>query len=454
MKLRIWPVLLALAALWLSLAGVVQAADPFARATLATNGTIYAGQEVEVDVDVFAPNYFLSPPQFPLFDLPGTIVTMPDDRGLNLNETIDGVDFSGIRKTYVIIPQAAGDYTLPPVDIPFGYAAVPGKTTQGRVKMPTLRLTVTAVPGGPDGKAGVTAAKVTITQSFDRDLTSLHAGDALVRTVTVQTDGLAAMMIPEPSFEAPEGVQVYVHDPVLSDNRSDRGVFLGGARKDTATYVFAKAGNYTIPAISLQWFDPASGKTEMAEAPVAKVSVAEAPVSASALAPPSPPPEKAPFEWQWWVAAGLAVAALALLIHFAAVMAGRLQAWFDEMQMRKAQSEPTAFRRVDEGCRSGDAQRFEAAIDAWSRKTGNVPLTQWLDRFADPETKAAFASHRRSLYRGRQDAAKKPDLLPLRAGLSRARSRWLDQFGDDDTVPPNELPDLNPALGTEMFRGS
>ncbi|MGF6176399.1 BatD family protein [Ensifer sp. 4252] len=450
MNRRIWSILLALGAFLLTLTNVALAADPFARATLATKGTIYAGQQVEVDVDVFAPNYFLSPPQFPLFDLPGAVVTMPDDRGLNLNETIDGVDFSGIRKTYVITPQAAGDYTLPPVDIPFGYAAVPGETTQGRVKMPTLRLTVTAVPGGADGKAGITAAKVTITQTFDRDPASLRAGDALVRTVTVQADGLAAMMIPEPSFGVPAGVQVYVHDPVLSEDRSDRGVFLGGVRRDTATYVFAKAGGYTLPAITLQWFDPSLGKAETAEAPLAKVSVAAAPADATALAPPSPPPEKAPFDWQWWVGAGLAMAALALLIHLAAAVAGRLQAWFEEARMRKAQSEPTAFRRVDEGCRSGDARRFEAAIDAWSRKTGNVPLAQWLDRFADPETKTAFAKHQQSLYRGQQDTAQPPNLVPLSAGLSRARNRWLEQSGDDDPVPANELPDLNPALGAEL----
>ena len=450
MKLRIYAILLGIFALWLSLANVALAADPFARATLATKGTIYAGQQVEVDVDVFAPNYFLSPPQFPLFDLPGTIVTMPDDRGLNLNETIDGVDFSGIRKTYVITPQAAGDYTLPPVDIPFGYAAVPGETTQGRVKLPTLRLTVTEVPGGADGKAGVTAEKVTITQVFDRDPASLRAGDALVRTVTFEADGLAAMMIPEPSFEAPAGVKVYVHDPLLSEHRSDRGVFLGGVRKDTATYVFAKAGTYTIPAISLQWFNPSLGKTQTAEAPLAKVSVAAAPADATALAPPHPPPENAPFDWQWWVGAGLVVVALALLIHFAAVMAGRIQAWFDEIRTRKAQSEATAFHRVDEGCRSGDAERFEAAIDAWSRKTGNVPMTQWLDRFADPETRAAFANHQQSLYRDQQDAAQKPNLLPLRAGLGKARSRWLEQIFDDEPVPANELPDLNPAFDADL----
>ncbi|NVD42535.1 BatD family protein [Ensifer sp. HO-A22] len=449
MTLRIWPTLLVFTAFWLSLANPALAAEPFARATLVTKGTIYAGQQVEIDVDVFAPNYFLSPPEFPLFDLPGTVVTMPDDRGLNLNETINGAAFSGIRKTYMITPQAAGDYVLPSVDIPFGYAAVPGETTQARVKLPALRFTVTAVPGGAAGQPAVTAAKVTITQTFDRDPASLSAGDALVRTVAVNAQGLAAMMIPEPSFDAPEGARVYIHDPALSDDKSDRGEFRGGIRKDTATYVFAKAGDYKIPAITLQWFDPALGKAQSAEAPGAKVSVAAAPARETDLAPPSPSPDKAPFDWLWWVAAGLAVAAFALFIHLAAILAGRVQAWFDEVQADRAQSEPTAFRRVGEGCRSGDAHRLEAAIDAWSRMTGNVPLTQWLDRFADPGTKAAFSQHQQSLYR-LAEATPTPDLLPLRAGLSKARRRWLEQTSDIESAPANELPDLNPTLEADL----
>ncbi len=129
--------------------------------------------------------------------------------------------------------------------------------------------------------------------------------------------------------------------------------------------------------------------------------------------------------------------------------AGRIQAWLEGVATRRAQSEPTAFRRVDEGCRSGDAKRLEAAIDAWSRKTGNVPLTAWLDRFADAETKAAFADHQQSLYRSTQ-AAQKPNLLPLRAGLGKARRRWLEQTADIEPAFDNELPDLNPAFDANM----
>ncbi|WP_457813293.1 BatD family protein [Sinorhizobium meliloti] len=110
---------------WIAAAGPALSADPLARASLQSKGTLYAGQQILIDVDVLVPNYFLQPPQFPAIDLPGAIVTLDDGRALNLNETIDGTAYSGIRRTYIVTPQSPGDFTLPPAVITFGYAAVP-----------------------------------------------------------------------------------------------------------------------------------------------------------------------------------------------------------------------------------------------------------------------------------------------------------------------------------------
>ena len=66
--------------------------------------------------------FLTSPPQFPLFDVPDAIVTLPDDRAQNMVETIDGVQYAGIRRTYAVIPEASGTFTLPPVVITFGYS--------------------------------------------------------------------------------------------------------------------------------------------------------------------------------------------------------------------------------------------------------------------------------------------------------------------------------------------
>lgn len=443
--------LLARAVLWflamsLSLAGASMAADPFARATVATKGTIYAGQQVEVDVDVLVPNYFLSPPQFPLFDIPGAVVTMPDDRGMNLNETVNGEDFSGIRKTYVIVPQEAGDYPLPAAEIPFGYAAVPGQMSQGKVTIPPLTITVAAVPAGTGGAPGVTAGELTITQTFDRDLSGLHVGDALVRTLTIRATGLAPMMIPVPAFKAPEDVQVYLHDPALSEERTARGDITAGLRKDTATYVFAKAGTVSLPAIALQWFNPASGKMETAEAEGAKITIVAAPAADTALAPPAQPAEEKPFDWLWWVSAAGTILALALLLQAAANLFGRLESWLTATLARRAQSEATSFRRVINACRDHDGQRLEAALDGWSRKTGNVPLSKWLGAFADPDTNAAFARHRQSCYGARHSHSEHPDHARLGAGLKAARRRWQEKTARDRNGPTGELPPLNLGL--------
>ncbi|MNT45176.1 hypothetical protein D3C72_1817430 [compost metagenome] len=73
-------------------------------------------------------------------------------------------------------------------------------------------------------------------------------------------------------------------------------------------------------------------------------------------------------------------------------------------------------------------------------------MTPWLGRFADAETRTAFADHRRSLYRNTPDTAQKPNLLPLRAGLGKARRRWLEQTSDDEWSATHDLPDLNPPL--------
>ncbi|MBK5569709.1 hypothetical protein [Ensifer sp. SSB1] len=433
--------------LWFT--GDALAANPFARATLATEGTIYAGQQIEIDIDVFVPNYFLTPPQFPLFDLRGAVVTMPDDRGMNLNETVDGEAFSGIRKTYVITPQAAGTYALPTIVIPFGYAAVPGQTTQGKVTVPRLKLTVEAVPGGAGGAPGVTAGEITITQAFDRDPAGLHAGDALVRTVTTRATGLAPMMIPEPSLKAPEGVQVYRHDPVLSEERTPRGEIAAGLRKDVATYVFTEPGTFSLAAITLEWFTPQSGKTETAEADGAQVVVGAAPATETAIAPPAPPPTKEPFDWLSWVTAAASVLALAIAIQVAANLFGRLETWIETALTRNAQLEETAFRHVLTACRDHDKARLDTTLDRWSRKTGNVPLAKWLDRFADQETKVAFARHRQSRYGTSPSHHERPDFARLQSGLKSARRRWLDEFSGDDGAA-DELPGLNPVFDSAL----
>jgi BatD DUF11 like domain len=104
------------------------AAQPRVRVEIDAKDPILVGQEVRVNVTVLAPNFFLSSPQFPTFDIAGAVVTLLDENALNTTETIDGEIYAGIRRSYAITPRRAGTFTLPPVQITFRYAAEPGKT--------------------------------------------------------------------------------------------------------------------------------------------------------------------------------------------------------------------------------------------------------------------------------------------------------------------------------------
>ncbi|MDX0991555.1 hypothetical protein GOL27_23780 [Sinorhizobium medicae] len=436
--------LLAVLFCWLSTQGPSLSADPLARAALQSQGTLYAGQQILVDVDVLVPNYFLQSPQFPAIDIPGAIVTLDDGRALNLNETIDGTPYSGIRRTYIIVPQAAGDFTLPPVPITFGYAAVPPQATRGEVTFPPLRFTVRSAPGTAGDSPGIVAAKVSVSQELDQDPAQLKAGDTMVRTVTVRAEGLRAMMIPEPDFTAPQGVRLYRQDPSLSEETDRNGQSIAGLRKDVASYLFQDAGNYVLPAVTVSWFDPASAKTQSATAPAVSVTVSAAAALSPALAPPAPEPQRDAFDWLHLALIGGIVLLTASSLWVAANGLSRLEAWWQERRSRERQSEPAFFRQVEQACKSGRDDAIARALDAWSRKAGAMPLELWLGRFADAETKQVYQAWQRTRYASQQ-ASQPLGAGLLLPGLKKAREAWLMQETEVPGRKPALLP-LNPTM--------
>ncbi|MEQ1956121.1 hypothetical protein [Mesorhizobium sp. CN2-181] len=425
---------------------VTYAADPFARATVKAQGTIYPGQQITIDVDVFVPNFFMSPPQFPLFDLPNAVVTLPDSGAENLNETVDGESFAGVSRSYLVTPQAAGDYVLPQAEITFTYAAVPGQASPGKVTLPPTKFTVTAQPGVEAGGAFVTAARVGVEQALDRDTQTIKAGDSLVRTVTVTADGMQAMLIPEPSFDAPDDVRIYRHDPKVEDQRTARGEFVVGRRTDTVTYLFEKAGSYTLPAVEVHWFDPKSGKDETASAPAVAVTVSEAAASESVIAPPAPveTPRSAwaGIDWRWWLpVAGVAMAALLGAGWFLLSGLPRIQTHLQARQAKRENSEPAYFRRFEQGCRNGNRRTAYILLDAWARRADLGPVSEWLHRHGVIEAQRAYAAFEKSIF-GKEGSAA-PDVGVLCAAIARTRRSWLGKRQQD---APNVqfLAPLNP----------
>jgi len=416
----------------------LHAAEPLARVEIVTKPPIAAGQQVQIQVDVLAPNFFLSPPKFPLFDLPNAIVTLPDTGAQNLVETIEGQSYAGIRRTYVVTPQTGGDFTLPPAKITFIYAAMPGQPgSEGSVTLPPQKFTVAGAPlGGP-----ATAQQITVTQKLDRDPLSLKAGDTLVRTITVEAQGMQAMMIPVPEFTAPEGVRLYPHDPVLSDKMDQGQGSIGGTRVDRVTYAFEGAGSYRLPVIEIAWYDPATQKNEVAQAPEVTVSVAAAAGFTPAIKPPEITEEapKRPDNLRLlpWVAAGLA--ALAFLAWLVPRLWRRLRQWRQARRHRYEQSEAYSFRQFSTACRSGQGAPVYAALQSWATRAKTAPLRDWLSD--DDVALMEYEQLEAGLFAAGSES-KSYDAGKLLAGIVQARKKWLTR--ETESLRPAALLPLNP----------
>ncbi len=431
---------------WTSLVATLMAggafgAEPFARVTIPDSDNIVPGQQVQVTVDVFAPNFFTSPPQFPLFDIPNALVTLPEERSQNLTETIDGVQYSGIRHSYAIVPEMAGTFALPPVTIEFSYSN-DGKFVRGTAQLPPTQFTAVSPTGNDGTRLPFAARGVGITQTFDRDPAKLKVGEALVRTVVVFAGNTQAMLIPPLDIAQTPGLQIYSQSPRLADGvNHDQTV--GSSRTETITYVAAATGAFQIPPVSLEWFDTATGATKTASLPAVSLTVVKAPAAIVSIAPQVDDAVRPPAHQQ--TTRMIAVIALLIAALGAAFIAGRhwlqwVRQWFWQRRKTQENSEPYHFRRLQDAIKHDTPQNISARLDDWCRAIGFRTASSLAAASGDANLSRQLEELNRLLY-----GSSSPEQPLDRAALADPiiRCRQARRRVAHPTLR-NPLPELNP----------
>lgn len=411
-------------------AAVLAADEPQVRVELEQTGPIYVGQSLRLNVTVLVPNYFLSAPQFPLFDLPGAVVTMPGEGSANLNEKIDGVTYAGIKRTYLIVPQQAGTLVLPPTEITFQYAAVPGQSSPGSVKLPPEKIDVLLPPGAKAAQGNVAAAPMTIKQQVEGLTKPMHVGDAITRTIEIDADHTQSMMIPPPGFTAPAGVRIDKKDPQLTDLTGDQGQFEGGRRIDVVTYRFEQPGSYTLPKVSVSWFDPGTQKTQQAEAPKIQVTVVAAAAPKDAIAPQLPaqaalPPGGAT-DWQRWILPAAALLGILVIAWLVRRWPARIRGFVAARRQARHESEGAYFERLLAACRSNNPTQSYALLGCWTQRAGRASIRDYLQAADDDALCKRVTELEHCLYSCAPLSAKWKG-IPLATALKRARQSFARQ---------------------------
>ena len=303
---------------------------------------------------------------------------------------IQGRPYSVFERSYGIYPQVSGDLSLSPLRFQAQLSAgarftldpfSAGASTTVRQSEP-LELQVKPVPAAYQGEHWLPATDVKITEQWSKNPNDLLPDEPVTRSLTITAQGLTASQLPELPELFPTGFKQYPDKPELDNRKSADGIT--GVRQQKNAVIPTQAGAYTLPEISLPWWNTETHALEYAVLPERRVQVTAAAPDAAidmpalpdmgAQAPGQVAPETgeisaAPTDvppgisiWQWLTCI-LAVAWLATLVYI-----------LKNRNSSRAESPPSQTENVREtrkalerACRDDDPERAKTALLQWAR---------------------------------------------------------------------------------------
>lgn len=188
---------------------------------------------------------------------------IPLDGGKRYQTQKNNVPYLVEEQNYAIFPQKSGPLKIiSPVFTALVYDFNPQRVT---TEDKTITLEVQPIPKEFTGKIWLPAKKVQLTEHYEQVTQPITQGNTLVRTVTLDGEGIPAQLLPNLNFAETDAFNVYPEKGKEKNRVSQGEVFSSVDIK--ATYLFNKSGTITIPELKLPWFNIQTGKEEFASLP-------------------------------------------------------------------------------------------------------------------------------------------------------------------------------------------
>lgn len=196
-------------------------------------------------------------------------------------EVIDGKLFQVLTRTYAITPRRSGEFTVPGVRFdgrvrrtqPGSFSAL-GRIEPVSTRSPDLAIEVRPRPAGFVGE-WLPSEQVTLEEQWEPESTRYIIGEPITRRITITAAGARPEQLPMPLVQYPDEFRVYP-DRGQQESTLIRGIPIARATY-TAAIVPASAGEFTLPAVRIPWWNTRTEKLEFAELPERSVTISVPP---------------------------------------------------------------------------------------------------------------------------------------------------------------------------------
>ena len=143
-----------------------------------------------------------------------------------------------------------------------------------RVRIRTEALVVDVKAAVPSAHTWLPAKNLTLSSDWRPEPSELTVGEPITRVLTIEAEGLDATQLPEFSMPEIEGIS-WFPNPAERDNRFD-GIQISSQSKQRFALMPNKEGQYTLPAIEVQWYNIATNKFATARIEALEIHVSPA----------------------------------------------------------------------------------------------------------------------------------------------------------------------------------
>jgi hypothetical protein len=364
----------------------------------------------------------------------------------SFQRTIDGRPWLIHEIRYAIFPEASGTLEIPAQT----FSARESGGRRGMLSMgggrklqrttQALSLRVLPIPASFKGATWLPAERLTIEEVWSTPPDQLQVGESATRTIKVIAQGLQAAQLPPIDFPLIGGLKTYPDQAVTQDIESATTV--SGSREDSVALIPTQAGQWTVPEVSIPWWDVNSKTLRYALLPSREIVVRGGANTVAdsfpnplrndirvpiAVTPVSPLVAQTNKLWQYTAISF----ALAWLLTIAYVFYSKFKApaIAPEGDSPRRLSENRYFKRLIAACGTQDSNAIRIALIYWTQSLSEKNSVYSLDGvaafFQNSELNDCIKSLNATLYGAGDDSWKvEPltDLLPRLRKTSQASS--------------------------------
>jgi len=190
---------------------------------------------------------------------------------------VNGKRYRIIERTYAITPESSGELTL--VTPMFsGEVMVQSKRRSGflsfgetkpvNVLGDKLTLKVRPIPTSfpiDANNSWLPSELLTLHQEWQPEPSEFKVGEPITRTITLTAAGLGKAQLPKIMMNAPAGLKIYPDQAELHSNLTKERLI--SQKRQNFALVASHAGEYTLPKISIAWWNTVTNKYQQAILP-------------------------------------------------------------------------------------------------------------------------------------------------------------------------------------------